>query len=146
MPKPGRGYKINVMKPDGDIIAFRNSPRNELPSIQVDFYWEIFTKKESMELNDLFTMIYWFLCQIGSTVLISSDPYKLIKQAEVLRTIIFPFEYRDSYMPLISEELFGYLSAPFPVLIGIVKTSEQDIKEIEMRASDKSLLVFLDEK
>lgn len=134
------------MKPDGKTIILRNNHRTELPSIQVEFYWEIFTKKESMELDDLFTMLYWFLCQVGSTVLISSDPYKLVKQAEVLRTIIFPFEYDDSYMPVISEQNFGYLSAPFPVLIGVVKTSEHNIEEIEMSASDKSLFVFLDEK
>jgi len=94
--------------------------------------------------ENFLTVLYWFLCQVGSTVLMSSEPKKLITMAETLRTIIFPFEYDDSYMPVMSKKNYGYLSAPFPMLIGVVVSSEKDIELVESLASDKSLLVYLD--
>lgn len=145
VPKPGRGSRVQFLMPNGETIELTNSLRSELPTIQTNFYWEVFATINYLTFDENFiTVLYWFLCQVGSTVLISSDPNKLISLAEVLRTIIFPFEYDDSYMPLISETNYGYLSAPFPVLIGVVATSEDDVREVEMAASEKSLLVYID--
>jgi hypothetical protein len=135
-----------LQSPNREEIRLQNSKRNELPSVQTNIYWEVFTKAGYPSTKENFmTVLYWFLCQVGSTVLISSKPQKLINLAETLRTIIFPFEYDDSYMPLISEANFGYLSAPFPILIGVVAFHPDEIDEIEMMASEKSLLVYIDD-
>ena len=126
-------------------MSLNNSRRNELPTIQSSYYWDVFTAKEFLTFDENFLIVlYWFLCQVGSTVLISSKQTTLIKLAEVLRTIIFPFDYDDSYMPLISEANYGYLSAPFPVLIGVIANTKDDILQIESMASEKSLLVHID--
>lgn len=130
---------------DNIYTEITTSCRNELPNVCSYYYWNVFATKEYLTFDDNFlTTLYWFLCQTGSTVLISSDPTKLITFGEILRTIIFPFEYDDSYMPLISESNYGYLSAPFPLVIGVVVTSEEELLEVENLTSIKSLLVNLD--
>lgn len=146
MSKPGRGDTVQFYSPNLDTkINLSNSKSNELPTVQTVYYWEVFTSRSFLTFDENFlTTLYWFLCQVGSTVLISSKPTKLVALAEVLRTIIFPFEYDDSYMPLISEANYGYLAAPFPILIGVIAETEDEIEVVESLASDKSLLVFID--
>jgi hypothetical protein len=145
VPKPGRGLNVEFVEPSGrNKIVLVNSKRSELPTVQDNFYWDVFMSGQYPTFDDNFlTILYWFLWQVGTTVLISSDPIKLVTMAETLRTIIFPFEYDDSYMPLIYKTNYDYLSAPFPVMIGAL-ARDDDLKDIERHASEKSLLVELD--
>lgn len=64
---------------------------------------------------------------------------------EVLRTIIFPFEYDETYIPCLPSALINYLEAPFPVLVGIAATDEEQMAEVYDIASNKTLFVLLDE-
>lgn len=64
---------------------------------------------------------------------------------EVLRTIIFPFEYDETYIPCLPSALINYLEAPFPVLVGIVANDEEQLSEVYEIASNKTMFVLLDE-
>lgn len=138
VPKPGRGSIVTFpgLNPkDSEITAkiqLGNSRRNELPTVCSYYYWNVFATTDYLTFDDNFLMaLYWFLCQVGSTVLISKYPKKLVTMAETLRTIIFPFEYDDSYMPVISRNNYGYLAAPFPLVVGVIVTSEEEQGEVE---------------
>jgi hypothetical protein len=64
---------------------------------------------------------------------------------EVIRTITFPFEYDETYVPCLSSALINYLEAPFPVLVGMVVNSKDQLEEIYEIASNKTMFVFLDD-
>jgi len=85
------------------------------------------------------------MCQIGSTVFISSNANKIVMSTEVLRSIIFPFDYDETYIPCLPSALINYLEAPFPVLVGLVVTSKDQLEEAYEIASNKTLFVLLDE-
>lgn len=85
------------------------------------------------------------MCQLGTTVFISSSANKIVMSTEVLRTVIFPFEYDETYIPCLPSALINYLEAPFPVLVGLVATDEEQLTEVYEIASNKTLFVLLDE-
>lgn len=64
---------------------------------------------------------------------------------EVLRTIIFPFEYDDTYIPCLPTALINYLEAPFPVLVGLVVTEEEQLDQVYEISSNKSMFILLDD-
>ena len=150
VPKPGRGSIVTfqgLSSIDSDItpqIQLGNSRRNELPTVCSYYYWSVFATDDYLTFDDNFLMaLYWFLCQVGSTVLISKYPKKLVTMAETLRTIIFPFELDDSYMPVISRDNYGYLTAPFPLVIGVVVTTEEERLEVEFMVCFYFIIYFI---
>ena len=64
---------------------------------------------------------------------------------EVLRTILFPFEYDDTYIPCLPSALINYLEAPFPTLVGVVVHNEPQLHELYEISSNKTMFVLLDE-
>lgn len=88
--------------------------------------------------------IYWFLAQVGSVVVVSKDLKKIITTTEILRTIIYPFEYQDPYVLPLPKTYANYLGAPFPCLIGMPISSEEEVFKIAKASYDFTLIVNLD--
>ena len=64
--------------------------------------------------------LYWFLCQVGTTLFISSEVTKLVNAGEVFRALIYPFVYDDPYIPVLSPNMIKSIEAPFPCHLGIL--------------------------
>ena len=143
-PLPSIGTTITYSFPNLDTFTVENKLLNELPAAPTSFYSEFFTKS-ILNMNNFYDLLYWFMCQLGSTVFISSSANKIVMSTEVVRTIIFPFDYDDTYVPFLSSALINYLEAPFPVLMGMTVTDEEQLTEIYEIASNKTMFVLLDE-
>lgn len=143
-PLPPIGFSISYSFPNLEKFTIENKLLNELPAVPVSFYFEFFTKA-ILNLDNFFDLMYWFMCQLGTTVCISTNVNKIVMSTEVLRTIIFPFEYDDTYIPCLPSGLINYLEAPFPVLVGIVVNDEEQLQEIYDIASNKTMFVHLDD-
>ena len=142
-PLPQIGTSISYSFPNLKEFTIENKLLNELPAVPTSFYCDFFTK-QIIDMNNFFDLLYWFMWQIGTTVFISSSINKIVMWTEVLRTIIFPFEYDDTYIPCLPTALINYLEAPFPVLVGVVVTDNQQLNEIYEISSNKTLFVLLD--
>ena len=138
------GYAIEYSLPNLDKFIIRNNMLNQLPAVATSFYAEFFTK-QMLSLNNFYDLLYWFMCQLGSTVFISNDANKIVMSTEVLRTVMFPFDYDEAYIPFLPSGLINYLEAPFAVLMGVVVYDEAQLLEIYEIASDKTMFVLLDE-
>lgn len=89
-------------------------------------------------------VLYWFLSQVGSVIIVSENVENIVTTTEVLRTIIFPFEYDDPYFLSLPKHLWNYLEAPFPCLIGLPIHTKQDLDQAIGMCSEKALIVDLD--
>jgi hypothetical protein len=143
-PLPPIGSEIVYSFPNLQDFKIENKLLNELPYVPTSFYSEFFTKS-MLNMNNVYELMYFFMCQLGTTVFISSSANKIVMSTEVLRTIIFPFEYDETYIPCLPTALINYLEAPFPVLVGTVITDKEQMAEVYDIASNKTLFVFLDE-
>lgn len=73
---------------------------------------------------NFYKVLYWFLCQVGNTLLVSNNVTNLVMVSEVLRTIIYPFTYDDLYVPLLAPNMIKTIEAPFPWHLGwLVRSS-----------------------
>lgn len=77
-------------------------------------YISNYFKNPMLNFSNFYKVLYWFLCQVGNTLLISNNVTKLVTVSEVLRTIIYPFTYDDSYIPLLAPNMIKSIEAPFP--------------------------------
>jgi len=142
-PLPPVGTTISYSFPNKEKFTIENKLLNELPAVPTSFYCEFFTK-QVININNFFDLLYWFMWQMGTTVFISSSINKIVMWTEVLRTIIFPFEYDDTYIPWLPTALINYLEAPFPVLVGVVVNDKEQLNEIFEISSNKTMFVLLD--
>jgi hypothetical protein len=143
-PLPPIGSEVIYSFPNQKDFKIENKLLNELPYVPTSFYSEFFIQSV-LNMANIFELIYFFMCQLGTTVFISSSANKIVMATEVLRTIIFPFEYDETYIPCLPTALINYLEAPFPVLVGTVITDKEQLDEVFDIASNKTLFVFLDE-
>lgn len=143
-PLPPIGTAISYSFPNLETFTIENKLLNELPFVPTSFYSEFFSKS-ILNMNNFCDLMYWFMCQLGTTVFISSSANKIVMSTEVLRTVIFPFEYDETYIPCLPSALINYLEAPFPVLVGLVATDEEQLREVYEIASNKTMFVLLDE-
>ena len=112
-PKPSLGSVVKYSMPDFkpfDLVWC---------DFDVEYLYEYFVNP-MLSHENFYTLYYWFLWQVGSTVLISKDTKKLVIASEVLRTLIFPFTYDDTYIPVLPPNMIKYIEAPFPWHIGIM--------------------------
>jgi hypothetical protein len=100
---------------------------NQLPWVPEEYYIDFFTAKPYLSFNNLIDSIYWLMTQLGSIVVISESAIKVATTTEVLRTIIFPFEYSDPYMLSLPKSLYNYIKSPFPCLFGVPVKKKSDI-------------------
>ncbi len=49
--------------------------------------------------------------------------------AETLVTLLYPFAWQYIYIPVLPEQLAGYLHAPVPFIMGIQGVNVRDIPE-----------------
>lgn len=128
LPAPGTEIVYNLC---GDTNTFSISmPHiNEFPKVSEDAYLKFFERK-FLSFNKFTDVLYWFMAQVGSVIVISSDEDKISTTTEVLRTIIFPFVYDDPYMLALPKGYMNYLNAPFPCLIGMVVESKEEFSQV----------------
>jgi hypothetical protein len=75
-PLPPIGSTITYSFPNLDTFTIENKLLNELPAVPVSFYSEFFTKS-ILTMNNFYDLLYWFMCQLGSTVFISTSANKI---------------------------------------------------------------------
>lgn len=85
----------------------------------VEYIFHYFTQPY-LSYDNFYRLYYWFLCQVGTTLLISKDVEKLVEVSEVLRTMICPFVYDDPYIPVLAPNMIKSIEAPFPCHIGLM--------------------------
>lgn len=101
----------------GTKVTYSLSNMKEIEVTDNNFNVEYLTKYFSnplLSFSNFYKTLYWFLCQVGNTLLISKDVSKLVMVSEVLRTIIYPFTYDDPYIPLLAPNMIKSIEAPFP--------------------------------
>ena len=97
-----------------------------------------------MLFDDFISTLYWFMAQVGSVLFLSDNLHKILACTEVLRTVIYPFEYDDTYIIGLPKRDANYLEAPFPCLIGMVARNKSEVSQIANICADKTLIVSLD--
>jgi hypothetical protein len=103
---------------------------NQLPWVSEQYYINFFTEQSYLSFNNLMDTIYWLMTQLGSIVIVSESAVKIATTTEVLRTIIFPFEYSDPYMLSLPKSLYNYIKSPFPCLFGVPVKRKSDIEAV----------------
>lgn len=116
---------------------------NELPNVCSKTYVEFFTKRY-LSFPNFIDVLYWFMAQVGSVVVTSTCTHKIAITTEVLRTIIFPFEYDDPYILALPRHYTEYLTAPFPCLMGMKIATYHESVQLATIAASKTLVVNLD--
>lgn len=71
-PLPPIGTSITYSLPNFDTFKIENKLLNELPAVPTNFYSEFFLKSV-LNMQNLYDLIYWFMCQMGTTVFISES-------------------------------------------------------------------------
>ena len=128
-PLPVRGTHIAYSLCDGNKFSIEYPSLNQLPYVWNEFYFKFFNEKY-LSISNLLDTLYWMLTQIGSVFIVSTSPLNIVTATEVLRTIIFPFEHKDTYIISLPEELYTYWASPFPLFLGIPLKSNFNIETI----------------
>ena len=142
-PLPTIGYNIFYSLCDGSPFNIECPNLNELPKVCEKYYTNFFSKKY-LKFSNLMDTIYWFLAQVGSVVVVSTNLQKIVTTTEILRTIIYPFEYHDTYILPLPRKKENYLDAPFPCLIGMPVSSDEEVQKVAQASFDKTLIVNVD--
>ncbi|CAI2378117.1 unnamed protein product [Moneuplotes crassus] len=143
VPLPTYGTHITYSLCDNKTVDIEYPSLNQLPYVCTDFYFNFFAGRY-LSFESLKHVLYWLLTQMGSIFVVSKDTTKIVETTEVIRTLIFPFEYRDIYILSLSSDLYCYCESPFPLLIGIPDRDGKDIQSVIEQASDLSLIIDLD--
>ena len=77
-------------------------------------------------------LLHWILVE-GKILLVSERPCLLTHIAELLKSMILPFEWNNVYIPLCPDYMKGFIRTILPFLIGRTTNSisEKDMKELE---------------
>ena len=113
VPLPAFGTKVKFSLPNLKYIAVGDNS-----------YWAKYLcnyfSSPYLSFQNLYKVLYWFLWQVGNTLLVSNDVNKLVTVSEVLSTIIYPFKYDDPYVPLLAPNMMKSIEAPFPWHLGML--------------------------
>ena len=142
-PLPIMGTKIEYTCLQASKVVIDSSHINELPNISNKFFCEFFYNRY-LHFDDFMAVLYWFMAQVGSVLFLSDNIHKILTWTEVLRSIIYPFEYDDTYIIGLPKRDANYLEAPFPCLIGMIARNKSDVDQIANIWADKTLIIALD--
>ncbi|XP_069484652.1 DENN domain-containing protein 5B isoform X2 [Ambystoma mexicanum] len=134
LPPPGRSLKLyGVYEP---IICQRPGP-NELPLSD-------YPLREAFELLGLENLVQLFTCVLleMQILLYSQDYQRLMTVAEVITTLLFPFQWQHVYVPILPASLLHFLDAPVPYMMGLQSKEGTDRSKLEL--PQEANLCFVD--
>ena len=138
-PRSVMGYSLS----DYSTFNYKGAMINELPWVCNKFYRDFFLNIY-LSFENLMDTLYWLMAQPGSVVVVSKSVQRIITTTEVLRTIIFPFEYNDPYIVPLPKSMYNMLGLPFPGLLGVPVESGEEREEIIEACFDLTLVVDVD--
>ncbi|KAJ8382726.1 hypothetical protein SKAU_G00035040 [Synaphobranchus kaupii] len=134
LPAPGRSLKFHgVYEP---IICQRPGPR-ELPL--ADFPLGV-----AFRLLGVENLVQVFTCALleMQILLYSQDYQRLVTVAEVITSLLFPFQWQHVYVPILPASLCHFLDAPVPYLMGLPSTEGADRSQLQL--PQEANLCFVD--
>ena len=94
-------------------------------------------------------LIFRLLISEKKILLIDKDYEKLSNVADGLVSIIYPFQWVHTYIPIMSDQMLKYLETFLPFLNGIntsmMRAVENVFKESEMEEDDEVFLIYIEE-
>ena len=112
-PLPSLGTRVKYSYP--------NMNEFELADMNYNIEWIVeYFALPLLSYSNFYMALYWFLCQVGTTLFISKDVTTLVNASEVMRTLIYPFVYDDPYIPILSSNMIKSIEAPFPWHLGLL--------------------------
>ncbi len=123
------------------VITYSAHPSHSLPLCDIPLYYLF----EVLSLANFLT-VYTALCLEEKVVLLSSRTSLLTFAAEALLTLLYPFSWQHVYIPLLPDQLMGFVQSPTPYLIGIRLAPGAALPRalIEEQETQPILLVDLD--
>ncbi|XP_028967875.1 DENN domain-containing protein 5B [Galendromus occidentalis] len=113
LPMPDRGKSVQLCYPYDEII-FQMPGSMELPHFDYPFR-ELILLLGVDNLLQLFTSVLFE----NQVLLCASDFYKLMLVAECVTTLLFPFQWQHVYVPVLPDQLYDFLDAPVPYIMGL---------------------------
>ena len=98
---------------------------------------------------DNLILIFRLLISEKKILLIDKDYEKLSTVADGLVSLLYPFQWVHTYIPIMSDQMLKYLETFLPFLNGINKSMmsavENVFKESEMEEDDEVFLIYIEE-
>ncbi|KAJ1165792.1 hypothetical protein NDU88_006209 [Pleurodeles waltl] len=134
LPPPGRSLKLyGVYEP----IVCQRPGLSELPLSD-------YPLREAFELLGLENLVQLFTCVLleMQILLYSQDYQRLMTVAEVITTLLFPFQWQHVYVPILPASLLHFLDAPVPYMMGLQSKEGTDRSKLEL--PQEANLCFVD--
>ncbi|XP_078529899.1 DENN domain-containing protein 5B isoform X2 [Lissotriton helveticus] len=134
LPPPGRSLKLyGVYEP----IICQRPGLSELPLSD-------YPLREAFELLGLENLVQLFTCVLleMQILLYSQDYQRLMTVAEVITTLLFPFQWQHVYVPILPASLLHFLDAPVPYMMGLQSKEGTDRSKLEL--PQEANLCFVD--
>ena len=114
---PGVIYNIGTKK-----LNFKLSPQYCLPTL--GFSLSVIFR--CLSVDDVITLISLMLLE--RQIVLVSKYYNLITPvAEAMRTLIWPFQYKYTFIPVLPESMAGFLEAPVPFVVGMHRSFHDEL-------------------
>ena len=146
IPIPAKNTKVNFLIP-----YFRNSIEIDCPKLE-DIN---IMNRSAAHLLRFFTidnliLIFRLLITEKKILIIDEDYENLSKVADGFISILYPFQWIHTYIPIMSDQMLKYLETFLPFLNGINKSLmslvENVFREGEVEEDDEVFLIYLSEE
>ena len=143
IPIPAKNTKVNFLVPYQKKCIQLDCPKLEDINIMSASATELL---KNFSIDNLL-IIFRLLITEKKILLIDEDYARLSKVADGLISILYPFQWIHTYIPIMSDQMLKYLETFLPFLNGINKSLmsfvEKVFKEGEMEEDDEVFLIYI---
>jgi hypothetical protein len=146
IPIPAKNTKINFLIP-----YYRNCIEIDCPKLEdINIMNGSATTLLRYFTIDNLILIFKLLITEKKILIIDEDYEKLSKVADGFISILYPFQWIHTYIPIMSDQMLKYLETFLPFLNGINKSLmglvENVFREGEIEESDEVFLIYISEE
>ena len=146
IPIPSKNTNVNFLVPYQKTCIQLDCPKLEDINIMSASASELL---KNFTIDNLLT-IFRLLITEKKILLIDEDYERLSKVADGLISILYPFQWIHTYIPIMSDQMLKYLETFLPFLNGINKSLmpfvEKVFKDGEMEEDDEVFLIYISEE
>ena len=108
------------------VLSFRRPPANKpISALDIPFH----TVLEAVDIDNIIKIVSAILCE-RQILMHSSQLSLLAETAEVLKALIYPFNWEIIYIPVLPEALVGVLEAPMSYFVGLPTEAFERLADI----------------
>ena len=146
IPIPAKNTNVNFFVPYQKRVVQLDCPKLDDINIMNVSATELL---KNFSIDNLLT-IFRLLITEKKILLIDEDYEKLSKIADGLVSILYPFQWIHTYIPIMSDQMLKYLETFLPFLNGINKSLmpfvEKVFRDGEMQEDDEVFLIYISEE